>query len=79
MSYPSLIAETVTLVGHDDNSREAYYARPRRDAKFPGVVGVHHQPSWDEWITEVVRKFRPSRLCCDLPQFVLPQCSAQSG
>ena len=57
MSYPSLIAETVTLVGHDDNSREAYYARPRRDAKFPGVVGVHHQPSLDEWITEVVRKF----------------------
>jgi carboxymethylenebutenolidase len=29
----------------------------QRDGKFPGVVVVHHLPGWDEWITEVVRKF----------------------
>src|ERR1700758_3593712 len=57
MSYPSLIAETVTFVGHTGDSGEAYYACPTRDGKFPGVVVVHHLPGWDEWITEVVRKF----------------------
>jgi hypothetical protein len=42
MSYPSLIAETVTFVAHNGDSGEAYYARPTRDHKFPGVVVVHH-------------------------------------
>jgi carboxymethylenebutenolidase len=57
MSYPSLIAETATFVGHNGDSGEAYYACPTRDGKFPGVVVVHHLPGWDEWIIEVVRKF----------------------
>jgi carboxymethylenebutenolidase len=57
MSYPSLIAETVTFVGHAGDRGEAYYACPTRDGKFPGVVVIHHLPGWDEWITEVVRKF----------------------
>jgi len=57
MSYSSLIAETVKFVGRDDDSGQAYYARPTRDGKFPGVVVVHHLPGWDEWITEVIRNF----------------------
>ena len=55
MSYPSLIAETVTFVGHNGDSGEAYYAYPTRAGKFPGMVVIHHLPGWDEWITEVVR------------------------
>jgi carboxymethylenebutenolidase len=57
MSYPSLTAETVTFRGHNGDSGEAYYARPTRAGKFPGMVVIHHLPGWDEWITEVVRKF----------------------
>jgi carboxymethylenebutenolidase len=47
----------VPFRGHHDDQGEAYYARPTRAGKFPGVVVVHHMPGWDEWITEVVRKF----------------------
>jgi carboxymethylenebutenolidase len=57
MTYPSLIAETVSFRGHKGDQGEAYLARPTRAGKFPGVVVIHHMPGWDEWITEVVRKF----------------------
>src|SRR6476659_5059736 len=57
MTYPSLIAETVSFRGHRGDEGEAYLARPTRAGKFPGVVVIHHMPGWDEWITEVVRKF----------------------
>jgi carboxymethylenebutenolidase len=57
MSYRSILAETVTFVGYNGDSGEAYYARPTTDGKFPGIVVIHHMPGWDEWIIEVVRKF----------------------
>jgi carboxymethylenebutenolidase len=57
MTYQSLQAETVSFRGHDGYQSEAYYARPSRTGRFPGVVVIHHMPGWDEWITEVVRKF----------------------
>ena len=57
MSYQALQAETVSFRGHENFESEAYYARPTRPGKVPGVVVIHHMPGWDEWITEVVRKF----------------------
>src|ERR1700752_2222587 len=57
MSYPGLVAETVAFTGHHNDQGEAYYARPTRAGRCPGVVLIHHLPGWDEWITEVVRKF----------------------
>jgi carboxymethylenebutenolidase len=57
MSYDSLTAETVRFRGHNGDEGEAYHARPTRAGKFPGMVVIHHLPGWDEWITEVVRKF----------------------
>jgi len=57
MSYQGLMAETVPFRGHNGDQGEAYYAQPSRAGKFPGVVVIHHMPGWDEWITEVVRKF----------------------
>jgi carboxymethylenebutenolidase len=57
MSYRSILAETVSFVGHNGDSGEAYYARPTPDRKFPGIVVIHHMPGWDEWIVEVARKF----------------------
>ena len=57
MSYPGLYAETISFRGHNGDTGEAYYARPIRPGKFPGIVVIHHLPGWDEWIIEVVRKF----------------------
>jgi carboxymethylenebutenolidase len=57
MSYPSLVAETVAFPGHNGDRGEAYYARPTRAGRYPGMVVIHHLPGWDEWIIEVTRKF----------------------
>lgn len=56
MSYPGLIAETVSFQGHNGDTGEAYYARPTGNAKVGGVVVVMHMPGWDEWIIETTRK-----------------------
>jgi carboxymethylenebutenolidase len=57
MAYAGQQAEMVTFQGFKDDRGEAYYARPSRSGKFPGVVVIHHLPGWDEWIIEVTRKF----------------------
>jgi carboxymethylenebutenolidase len=54
--YQGLQAESVAFRGHNDDNGEAYYARPTRAGKFPGIVVIHHIPGWCEWTTEVVRK-----------------------
>ena len=54
--YQGLQAEVVSFRGHNGDQGEAYYARPLRAGKFPGVVVIHHIPGWCEWTTEVVRK-----------------------
>ncbi len=56
MAHPGLQAETVALRGHNGDEGEAYYARPLRPGKVPGLIVIHHMPGWDEWTTEVVRK-----------------------
>jgi carboxymethylenebutenolidase len=57
MAYEGQLAELVKFQGHKDDRGDAYYARPTRAGRFPGVVVIHHLPGWDEWIIEVVRKF----------------------
>ena len=57
MSYEAQQAEIVRFRGHNGDTGEAYYARPTRAGKVPGIVVIHHLPGWDEWITEVARKF----------------------
>jgi carboxymethylenebutenolidase len=57
MSYQGQQSELVSFKGHNGDKGDAYYAWPTRAGKFPGVVVIHHLPGWDEWITEVVRKF----------------------
>jgi carboxymethylenebutenolidase len=57
MSYQGQQSEMVTFQGHNGDKGEAYYSRPTRPGKVPGMVVVHHLPGWDEWITEVARKF----------------------
>jgi carboxymethylenebutenolidase len=57
MGHEGLTAETISVRGHNGDQAESYYARPSRAGTFPGVVVIHHMPGWDEWTTEVVRKF----------------------
>jgi len=57
MSYEGQQSEMVSFKGHNGDTAEAYYSRPTRASKVPGVVVIMHLPGWDEWIIEVVRKF----------------------
>src|ERR1700682_1178813 len=56
MAYEGQLAEMVKFQGFKDDRGDAYYARPPRAGRFPGVVVIHHLPGWDEWIIEVARK-----------------------
>ena len=57
MAYEGQLTEMVKFQGHKDDRGDAYYARPTRSGRFPGMVVIHHLPGWDEWIIEVTRKF----------------------
>jgi carboxymethylenebutenolidase len=57
MPYEGQQAELVSFRGHNGDMAEAYYGRPARPGKVPGVVVLHHIIGWDEWTTEVTRKF----------------------
>ncbi|MQF82669.1 dienelactone hydrolase family protein [SAR202 cluster bacterium AD-802-E10_MRT_200m] len=55
--YEGMLAETITLQGHNDDVINAYFARPLGSGPFPSVVLVHHLPGWDEWYKEITRRF----------------------
>jgi carboxymethylenebutenolidase len=55
--YEGMIAETITVQGHDRDFINAYYARPTGSGPFPGLVLFHHRPGWDEWYKEIARRF----------------------
>ena len=52
-----MIAETVTMQGANNDTINAYFARPLGPGPFPGMVIIHHMPGWDEWYREAARKF----------------------
>jgi len=55
--YEGMLAETITLQGHNNDIINAYIARPLGSGPFPSVVLVHHLPGWDEWYKEITRRF----------------------
>lgn len=55
--YQGMLAETISIEGHNGDSINAYFARPLGSGPFPTVVLVHHIPGWDEWYKEATRKF----------------------
>jgi carboxymethylenebutenolidase len=57
MPYEALMAETVNIQGCQNETIEAYLARPFGAGPYPGVVVIHHMPGWDEASKEIVRKF----------------------
>ena len=57
MAYEGMIAETISINGHNGDTISAYVARPLGAGPFPGVVLIHHNPGWDEFYREMTRKF----------------------
>lgn len=57
MAYEGMIAETLSINGHNNEMVSAYAARPLGAGPFPGVVLIHHLPGWDEFYREATRKF----------------------
>ena len=57
MAYEGMIAETISITGHNGDTISAYVARPLGAGPFPGVVLIHHNPGWDEFYRETTRKF----------------------
>ena len=57
MAYESMIAESVTIHGSNNEPISAYAARPMGPGQFPGVVLIHHLPGWGEFYREMTRKF----------------------
>jgi len=55
--YDALIAETITITGHDGDAIEAYSARPLTPGPVGGVVVIHHMPGYDDSTKEIARNF----------------------
>ena len=55
--YDAMLAETVTIRGHDGDEIEAYLARPMSQGPHGGVVVIHHMPGYDAPTKEIARTF----------------------
>lgn len=55
--YQGMLAETVTMAGHNGELVPAYLSRPLGKGPFPGIVLVAHIPGWDEFYREASRRF----------------------
>jgi carboxymethylenebutenolidase len=65
--YEGMLAETITIRGHNGEQIDAYLARPLGGGPYPGVVLNHHMPGWDEVSKEMVRKFAYHGYVCISP------------
>jgi carboxymethylenebutenolidase len=67
--YDAMLAETVTVTGHNGDAIEAYSARTLQAGPVGGVVVIHHLPGYDAATKEIVRTFAVngySALCPNL-------------
>jgi len=55
--FDAMMAETITLRGHNGDDIEAYFARPLGAGPYPGVVVIHHMPGYDRGTKEIARTF----------------------
>ena len=56
-TYEGMLAETITMKGHNGDTINAYLARPLGTGPFGGVVLANHAPGWDEFYKETARRF----------------------
>jgi carboxymethylenebutenolidase len=52
-----MVAETISIAGHNGDEIEAYFARPVEGSDQPSVVVLHHMPGYDRASKEIVRTF----------------------
>jgi carboxymethylenebutenolidase len=65
--YDAVLAETVTIGGHQGDAIEAYVARPLRPGPLGGVVVLHHMPGYDRSTKEITRRFASEGLAAVCP------------
>ncbi len=53
----SLVAQTVSIAGHNRDELEAYLATPSDVSSVGAVVVIHHMPGYDRPTKEIVRRF----------------------
>lgn len=67
--YEGMLAETVTITGHNGDPVRAYFSRPLGSGPYPGIVLIPHMPGWDEFCRETARRFTQhgySVICPDI-------------
>src|SRR5690348_969990 len=57
MADRPMMAESITIAGHNGDDIEAYAARPLGPGPWPAVVVIHHMPGFDRSTKEIVRTF----------------------
>ena len=55
--YQGMLAETITMPGHNGDRIHAYLSRPLGKGPFPGIILIPHVPGWDEFCREAARRF----------------------
>ena len=65
--YDAMLAETVTVTGHNGDAIEAYSARTLQAGPVGGVVGIHHLPGYDRQTKEFTRAFAAGGLNAVMP------------
>lgn len=69
--YAGIIAETISIRGHEGKEIHAWWSRPLGAGPHPGIVLIPHMPGWDEWCRETSFRFSNhgySVLCPDIYQ-----------
>jgi carboxymethylenebutenolidase len=65
--YDAILAETISLTGHDGDVIEAYLARPMSPGPYGSVVVIHHMPGYDRATKEMVRRFAEAGYAALMP------------
>ena len=68
-TYEGMLAETISMAGHNGDFVHAYFSRPLGEGPFPGIILIPHMPGWDEFCREAARRLTQhgySVLCPDL-------------
>jgi carboxymethylenebutenolidase len=65
--YDAILAETVTITGHNGDAIEAYSARPLQAGPVGGVVVIHHLPGYDRQTKEFTRALAAGGLNAVMP------------
>ena len=59
--YDAMLAESVTITGHNGDEIEAYSARTLQAGPVGSVVVIHHLPGYDRQTKEFTRDVRGRR------------------